>query len=649
MFLMLAFSSLAVIFHGMCVNAEQQHLQVLGLNIHVEFNNGTGEARCWIEGEEKSCESLRLLLNEVNYILDSSATIPSSKSDSGINSSDWDWLSNCPTWMHRVNGSHDCACGVSNYEAVKCDSNKKQTYVLDCYQMSFDNEIQEEILALSFYGCEYNHQHKNEVYRPVPANKSQINDVMCGQFNRTGRLCGECIEGHSPLIYSYELYCVPCSISESRYNWAKFLAMAFIPLTIFSIFVLILQFNANSPSLHVFILIAQSLSSTALIRIIMSDPNRELRIKLGSQLISTAYGIWNLDFFRALYPNVCIMNLSTLQVLMLDYVTAFFPLILILFIYTCVKFYSKDCIILVWLWYPCKRCFQHFKLDRKRKTSMIDVFATFLILSYHKILCVSFDLLCFTSAVNSKGQTVGKYVFYDSSYKYFGKRHLPYALIALTVFVCFNVIPFLLLLLYPFKWFHRILNYTNLNGISLQIFVDSFAGCFKDGMEPGTRDCRYFAAILLLMRIITIIIYQLTLSAYFFVGFLLLILTFAMALIVAQPYKTKYASYNIISPLMLTIASFSPFAAISTEIAEIKLNQALGFSIVLTIITTTLPLIAASILWLYKINLFGKLKSICIGRAVLTNIESDQESSQLIEHDNRPLLQFQATATVSSY
>ena len=59
----------------------------------------------------------------------------------------------------------------------------------------------------------------------------ELNDAICGDFNRGGQLCGECKTGYSPLIYSYELECTMCS--GGQYNWIKYGAIAFLPLTVF--------------------------------------------------------------------------------------------------------------------------------------------------------------------------------------------------------------------------------------------------------------------------------------------------------------------------------------------------------------------------------------------------------------------------------
>ena len=314
--------------------------------VHTEAISGIREKTCWKGGISLPCERLDNALEESNYTSESIITIilPMYQREAY----------NCPTWMHHINDTSKCACGINYHHIVKCNSTLNQVYVLDCYQMTFDEELQQVLVGPSIYGCDYNHHDKSKVYRLVPMNKSQINVAMCGPFNRSGRLCGACKDGHSPIIYSYDRNCMQCSDFESRYNWAKFVAFSFIPLTTFYIFVVIVQFNANSPSLHGFILAAQVISMPDLIRVCMGISNE--RAALAVKVIATIYGVWNLDFFRAFSPNIC-LNISTLQALALDYVIAFYPLLLMSVTYISIKLHSKGYKIFVWLWRPFRRCY----------------------------------------------------------------------------------------------------------------------------------------------------------------------------------------------------------------------------------------------------------------------------------------------------
>ena len=207
----------------------------------------------------------------------------------------------CPTWMHYSNETNQCACGTDLHHMVKCNAMLNETYILTCHQMTFDKEQQQILAGPSFYGC-VSHVLTDGIYTIVPSNRSQINEAMCGQFNRNGRLCGACMEGYSPLVYTYQLHCKKCTTAESKYNWAKFIAIAFVPLTGFYFFVILFKFNANSPKLHGLVLFAQIFVNPASVRIISSGWRSDLIANFFTKLFTTVYSIWNLDFFRALYP-----------------------------------------------------------------------------------------------------------------------------------------------------------------------------------------------------------------------------------------------------------------------------------------------------------------------------------------------------------
>jgi len=88
----------------------------------------------------------------------------------------------------------------------------------------------------------------------------------------------------------------------------------------------------------------------------------------------------------------------------------------------------------------------------------------------------------------------------DGSVEYFSEQHVPYAILAITVLLVFAVLPILLLCLYPCRCFQRFLNSCHFRSQALHTFMDAFQGCYKDGTN-GTRDCRYFAALYLILRV----------------------------------------------------------------------------------------------------------------------------------------------------
>ena len=91
----------------------------------------------------------------------------------------------------------------------------------------------EDIGSVEVGSCTYNEGNIHStmsnahIYTSLPHNVSELNEFMCGElFNRTGTLCGECKDGHYPLVYSFDMNCVECPDGNS--NWWKFLLVAFL-------------------------------------------------------------------------------------------------------------------------------------------------------------------------------------------------------------------------------------------------------------------------------------------------------------------------------------------------------------------------------------------------------------------------------------
>ena len=62
-----------------------------------------------------------------------------------------------------------------------------------------------------------------------------------------------------------------------------------------------------------------------------------------------------------------------------------------------------------------------------------------------------------------------------------------------------NILPTLLLIFYPIKLFRTCLSKCRLDGIALNIFVEKFYGCYRDGLDSG-RDMRGFAGLYFVVR-----------------------------------------------------------------------------------------------------------------------------------------------------
>ena len=259
----------------------------------------------------------------------------------------------CPqpwTVTKKTNGTTICECGDTLDGVVKCDSNSFKVQVLQAYCMTSSDDLNTVV------------GHCPSTFLTLTTtmsinNVSDLNDAMCGSLNRTGQMCGGCKEGHAPPVYSYSLACVECS--DYKYNWLKYIAIALFPLTMFYICVLMLRISALSGNMDVVILLSQLMSSPGVMQLYgLHLPSFSTALRYFSLATLTIYGIWNLDFFRLVYKPFCLHpHITTLQILVLDYVVAVYPLLLIFITSVCIYLHDNYRIEVL-LWSPFHRCFR---------------------------------------------------------------------------------------------------------------------------------------------------------------------------------------------------------------------------------------------------------------------------------------------------
>ncbi len=403
----------------------------------------------------------------------------------------------CPTW-YLPNSTSDsnessCYCGDEYGGLVRCNREEESISALRCNCVTSDNDGR-LVLGQCLYTCSNS---KGNDYIAVPKNVSELNSKMCGSYHRKGVLCGNCEEGYAISAFSVELFCVKCPHS----NWLVYFAVTLLPLTIFYFIVLLFRFQATSPWLDAYILFSQVVTSPGTTRLVIygvADGGAGVNTPILTFIIGFAqgvYGIWNLNFFQLLFPSFCIdPQLSSLDIIALDYLTAFYPLFLILLTYIVLQLYSHNFKPLVLLWKPFRRVLIRFHKKASIKTSIIDVFATFILLSYVKLIYVSSDILDF-SIVRRPDSNMGSITWvHNGSILYFGRTHAGFGILAIVVSLSFVLVPVLLLCLYPFQFFQKyVMSHLDKIKPQIQAYVDCFQGHYKDGTN-GTRDCRHFSA-----------------------------------------------------------------------------------------------------------------------------------------------------------
>jgi hypothetical protein len=327
----------------------------------------------------------------------------------------------------------------------------------------------------------------------------------------------------------------------------------------------------------------------ALVRALLLAAENEHLLKV-AKICLLFYSFWNLDLFRSIIPDIC-LNVTTLQALALDYLIAFYPFVLKFLSHLVIKLYDSKIPFLVMVWRPFRALLNNFHQSMDVRTSVIDSFSTFLVLSYIKILSISSDLLIPTQIYQLGSNKSMFGLYYSPSIAYFGEEYLPYAVLAIFISIIFFCVPTAILLLYPFQFFQRFLSLFPFNWHYLRAFVDSFQGCFKDGTEPGTFDCRWLSAMHLLVRLLLFIIFALTSSMMFFVYAVIAIVAYLIVVINIQPYKKAVVRYPSTDSTFLILLSFSFISNIGRDITSRESTIFHSIALAMLALSAVVPLI----------------------------------------------------------
>ena len=393
-------------------------------------------------------------------------------------------------------------------------------------------------------------------YIRLPDNISELNDYMCGPMNRKGLLCKDCIDGFGPSVTSLGYKCSNCT--GAWYGIPLYLAVEFIPITLFYLIILIFKVHLTSAPMTLFIFYNQLIVYITIF--LQSEPLKTIVAQnSGSFLLKSAlflFGIWSLDFLHYIIPPFCISSkFQLIHIPILGFISIIYPLLLIALTWVCVELHGRNFRIVVLLWRPFRRCFIRFQRGWDTRSDIIDAFSSFFLLSYGKLV-YQFLVLSHCIPLTYVQDGVPHYLhvlFGDTNIPCSSAKHALLLVPSLLVFITFNLLPTLFLVLYPFKIFRRCLSKCKLDSLFLITFVEKFHGCYRDGLDGG-KDMRSFSGLYFFL-IFLISIYQadhadldiFKLSVRLYASFLFL----GSALLIAsvRPYKRNYM--NVLDTLLL--------------------------------------------------------------------------------------------------
>ena len=117
------------------------------------------------------------------------------------------------------------------------------------------------IVVPLFYRCTSQTDSAYRTHHKIHTNNTEmLNYELCDKYNREGQLCGKCKEGFGPPVYSYTFSCVKCREADFKLNLLKYIAAAFVPLTVFFFLIVVFKVPVTSGPMVVYVLHDQSIA-----------------------------------------------------------------------------------------------------------------------------------------------------------------------------------------------------------------------------------------------------------------------------------------------------------------------------------------------------------------------------------------------------
>lgn len=269
--------------------------------------------------------------------------------------------------------------------------------------------------------------------------------------------------------------------------------------------------------------------------------------------------------------------------------------------------HSHDYKIFNW----CKKKFLRYfaKLplfvNKERSMTSIDVFSTFLLLAYTKLVVIFIAVIEPSTILNANNRSTLNVLSSDPSIQWFSIHSLPYVMVSFVVFFVLILPPIILLAFYPTKPFQSLLSLCASGGrsralLALNTFVDKFYSPYRDGLSGG-RDMRGFASLYFILRII---IYLSSITKHFLSYNTLILGATCLIIAIVRPYKKTYM--NVIDALILanmalvcTLVNMSRQEQLGSKEAAVYLGIA--------IIAGSFPLIGFLTFFLRKITPLRRL------------------------------------------
>lgn len=518
-------------------------------------------------------------------------------------------VKDCPTWHSFNSQTNECTC-QSLKEFVKCDdiTSTGMVSIMYGYCMTYDSDTSETQVGKCFYTL---FSRPNEsLYTVLPPNPHALNEFMCGQLHREGYLCSKCEANYGLSVANFYMKCIECTMRKGV-GWFLYFILQLLPVTLLFVIVIMFRLSLTQPPMNGFLLYSHlCLGQMYLFAPKFQTPYLSTSASQTFIALRKIYlpmlGLWNLGFFGVIedLTSFCVdSRLNHLDFFFLTYITSIHVLLLVVTTFICIELHARNCRVIVCLWKPFFKYFVRFTRVWDSKRTAIDTFATFLLMSYSRIIILSYFIYSFQRVYTLSENLDSRIVLlYNPSVSFFDRSFLPYALLNLVLLIVLIFTPAITLALYQMKTFQCCLGYLRLHRcLPLRIFIELFQGCYKDGTN-GTYDLRFTSSLYLFIRLSALFSIILCGFSDFAscqsISVLVLVLAALLFIAIAQPYKDNRMNKVDLTLLAMLVVLLALLSLIS-EHQDTSVN-AVVLSCVLVLVA--LPQVVFYVYLIYKLT-----------------------------------------------
>ena len=415
----------------------------------------------------------------------------------------------CPTWFYYNNTTHQCECESQIEEQVHCNQLERKAQIANGFCVT--STEQEGLYYAGSCPLSLTENNTNRIYSELPSDPDLLNEVMCGPYNRKGLLCGECIDGYGPAVFSPYKKCENCSKISTGFAVSLYLLLELTPITLLFVCVVVFRLSITAGPLLWYVLFCQiyifTLQTNSYIyEYILSHVSPFLQILFYSSLILS--NSWILQLFTFVIPPFCISErLTSVHIELLSLVPAVYPILLVIITCILMELHARNYRIIHTIWKPFGTFLSKLKVTTVTSDAVIQAFATFILLSA-STLSYNVSTILMKSPVyrSTDGKVHETVVYSDPTIVWFSQKHVLYILTAAVPYISLVLIPFLLLCVYPTRIYRYLSQSLSARKrLAITAFAEALNNCFKDGLN-GTRDYRALIGIVLFVEIMGIII-----------------------------------------------------------------------------------------------------------------------------------------------